>query len=134
MIIRYNIIYSQNIYSISKFFLFQIRHYLCEIILVKTIELWIEQVNRFVQLGLQIKFNLLVQTLKPWIQIGYTDRIEQNHIILRRLENIDKSPFSNLTQQLKSFKKHQEIINNRQKWFRCKVPPRNHKSLPQFKK
>ncbi|CAK72663.1 unnamed protein product (macronuclear) [Paramecium tetraurelia] len=58
-----------------------------------------------------------MKALKPWKQPNKADIILEQHIMMRRLLSLENKIFVNLNQQMKDFKVHQEIIENRKKWF-----------------
>ncbi|CAD8134808.1 unnamed protein product (macronuclear) [Paramecium tetraurelia] len=58
-----------------------------------------------------------MKALKPWKYPNSVEISEANHLILKRLAQIDRRPFYNFKDQMKEFRKHIEIVENRKKWF-----------------
>ncbi|CAD8054215.1 unnamed protein product [Paramecium sonneborni] len=58
-----------------------------------------------------------MKALKPWKHPSQIEIAQEQHIMMRRLISLEKKPFMHLDQQIKDFKAHEEIIQNRKKWF-----------------
>lgn len=76
-----------------------------------------------------------MRALKPWKPLNFQERTYENHLMLRRLEDIDKRQFMGLQKQLKEFKRHEEIVRNRRKWFeQARFPKKVSKSVASLSK